>query len=142
MKERVKAGLHRQKIHRCDHNLSILYYHITVNTESNVDVAVCLNAFRNLFGILRRPRETLKHNVAHGNYVAGPIRHGNVEKCTRHLSSNAKKAEGSILAFSKALSDTHAEPYATHFIQTVTSVGLHNDEEGLVELPLNYTKRK
>lgn len=142
LKERVKAGLDRQKIHRRDRNLSTLYYHITVNTESNVDIAVCLNAFRNLFGILRRPWETLKHNVAHGNYVAGPIRHGNVEKRTRHLSSNAKKAEGSIVAFLKDLSDTYAEPYATRFIRTVTSVGLRNDEEGLVELPSNYTKRK
>jgi hypothetical protein len=59
------------------------------------------------------------------------------------MSSNAKKVDGSIVAFIlKHLLDAYAEPYATHFVQTDTSVDLHNYEEGLVELPSNYTKHK
>jgi hypothetical protein len=152
MKERLKAAFDRQSTnnenrffrqYRDNEDYTCtLHYRFNLGTDSNIDQAICMNAFRNIFGIFRRPWETLKQNIRNSRYVTGPISHGNCQKHSQHMGSNAKKTEGSMIAFLKDLADNYSEPYATRFIQSYTSVGLQNDEEGLAELPSNFTKQK
>ena len=58
------------------------------------------------------------------------------------MGSNAKKTEGSMIAFLKDLADNYSEPYATRFIREITGMSIRKEEEGQVELPSSFTKRK
>ena len=46
-----------------------------------------------------------------------------------------------MIAFLKAISDTYGEAYATRFIRELCSVGVRKEEEDLVELPSNFSRK-
>jgi hypothetical protein len=141
LKERVKAAVDRKRMPKSRRARKGKYYHIPFGVQGQSDMSVCVNSFRNMFGVFRKPWTTLKRNVF-GAYVPGPIIHGNTGNRHRELSSNAAVTEESIAAFLTDLAQTYAEPYATRFVRSVTSVGLRNSEVDCVELPSNFRKRQ
>jgi hypothetical protein len=84
LKERLKGAEDRRKIH--DKNLNShkywaavddttpLYFHLDIGPQYP-QKPVCMNAFRNVLALYRRPWEKLKRSVSAGSYVAGPIEH-------------------------------------------------------------------
>lgn len=146
LKERIKAGQDRrdirwawiQKRNPADSQFDRLYFRVPLGSEF---ISLCLNAFKNLFGIFRRQWEYLKRNCS-GSYIAGPILHGNVGTQHRRRSSAVVSAAPSVIAFLQDVSTNYAEPYATRFIREITGMSLREDEEGAVELPSSFTKRK
>jgi hypothetical protein len=141
LKERVKAAIDRKQMPKSRRARKGKYYHIPFGVQGRTDISVCVNSFRNMFGVFRKPWTTLKRNVF-GAYVPGPIIHGNTGNRHRELSSNAAITEDSIVAFLTNLAQTYAEPYATRFVRSVTSVGLLNSEVDCIELPSNFKKRQ
>jgi len=81
LKERLKGAEDRRKIH--DKNLNShkywaavddttpLYFHLDIGPQYP-QKPVCMNAFRNVLALYRRPWEKLKRSVSAGSYVAGP----------------------------------------------------------------------
>ena len=114
-----------------------LYFCLSV---SNADLNLCIHAFRNLFGIYRKQWNYLKSSCK--NYSPGPIEHGNKGLKNRQKSSAVNSATDSVVAFLDAVSKEHGEAYATRFIREITGMSLRNEEDGLVELPSSFTKRK
>jgi hypothetical protein len=145
LKERIKAGQDRQDFRRRnrarfnpnDADPDRLYYRIPVGDEF---ISICLHAFRNLFGIFRMQWKYLTSHCS--NYAAGPIPHGNVGTQHRRRSSAVVSAAPSVIEYLQNVSSNYAEPYATRFIREITGMSLREDEEGAVELPSSFTKRK
>jgi hypothetical protein len=94
-----------------------------------------------LFGIFRKQWEYLRKSCAE-DYVPGPIPHGNLGTQHRKRSSAVVSATPSVIEFLQNASDNYAEPYATRFIREITGMSLREAEEGAVQLPSNFTKRK
>jgi hypothetical protein len=105
-------------------------------------VSVCLNSFKNLFGIFRRQWEYLRKNCSTTNYTPGPIQHGNIGNENRKRSSAVESVASAVVDFLEEIQETCAEPYATRFVREITGMSLRESEEGAVELPASYTKRK
>lgn len=72
----------------------------------------------------------------------GPSNHGNVGLRNRHVGTGIADLEPDIVAFLNLLGQDHGESYATRFIRERSSLGLRNDEEGSIDLPSHFTKRK
>lgn len=118
--------------------LSTCYYSIS----SNAAILFCVNSFRNLIGVFHDQWKYLVRHATSTSYAAGPIRHGNADNKFRHNASRKNQVTDSIIEFLQALSDERGEPYATRFIRESTSVGLRNEEEGVIELPSSVSKRQ
>ncbi len=72
----------------------------------------------------------------------GPMKHGNVGARHSHLSSISFSVEPDVVAFMTFVEVEYSESYATHFVREGTSVGPQNEEEGHVDLPSYFSKRK
>jgi hypothetical protein len=68
--------------------------------------------------------------------------HGNSGQRNLYISSLKKAAEPSVIEFLTNVSKLYGEAYTTQFVQEVTGMSLHKEEEGLIELPSSFTKRK
>jgi len=115
-----------------------LYYQVQLG---EADISVCLSSFRNLFGLFQRQWVNLKKSIDN-NYKPGPLVHGNIGTHHRSDSSKATKATPSVVAFLEGVSVSHGEAYATRFIREITGMSIRKEEEGQVELPSSFTKRK
>jgi hypothetical protein len=145
LRERIQAADDRQNQRRkiaskrslADAPGDHLYFRLSI---SDADFSICIHAFRNLFGIYRKQWNYLTSSCK--NYSPGPIEHGNKGLKNRQKSSAVNSATDSVVAFLDAVSKEHGEAYATHFIREITGMSLRNEEDGLVELPSSFTKRK
>ncbi len=144
LKERIKAAQDQQDLRRrlirnpATDELGRQYYRVPVG--SNI-ISICINGFKNLFGIFRTQWEYLRKSCA-DNYVPGPIPHGNLGTRHRKRSSAVVPAAPSFTEFLQKVCDTYAEPYATRFIREITGMSLREAEEGTVQLPSSFTKQK
>jgi len=82
LKERIRAAEERRYDRRRARNCGPLYpmssCHYRIADE--VDVPVCINGFKNIFGLYRTRWEYLKKNSIGTSYIPGPVLHGNVIK--------------------------------------------------------------
>lgn len=136
LKERLRAALNRQQVNAG--TADCRYFRITV---SDNEVSVCRNSFCNLFALYRTQWERLK-SACLGLYSAGPIRHGNRGKSNRAKGSIRILAEPSVIDFLEDVCSRYGEMYATRFVRDSTGFSMRKDEDGLVELPSSYTKRR
>ena len=143
LKERIRAAEERRYDRRRARNCGPLYpmssCHYRIADE--VDVPVCINGFKNIFGLYRTRWEYLKKNSIGTSYIPGPVLHGNVGNRVRYSSSRLCIAEPHINSFLQNISVTYGEPYATRFIREITGIGIRDSEEGGISLPSNLTKR-
>jgi hypothetical protein len=108
--------------------------------EHEGESQICLQAFRNLFCVGKQMWKRLKSK---GIMAApGPVKHGNVGSRHRHLSSISFSVEPDVVAFINGVGVEYGESYATRFVRERTYVGLWNEEEGCVDLPSYFSKRK
>jgi hypothetical protein len=68
--------------------------------------------------------------------------HGNCGRQNRSLTSIRSVAKPSVVEFLGDVAKSYGESYATRFVREITGLSLRNEEEGLIELPSSYTKRK
>lgn len=143
LKERLKEAETRQELRllkqrRGSRDLNNLgdrfFYRLGLSNE----VRVCMNGFRNLFGIFKKQWSYLKSHCG-DSFVAGPIVHGNTGN--RNAVGDGA-AEASVIEFLNDVTKEYGEAYATRFIREITGLSLRNEEEGAVELPSSFTKRK
>jgi hypothetical protein len=162
LKERVRASKMFRSLRRQRHRLC--FFSVT----GCDDFLVCVNSFRNLFGLYVREWETLLRECR-SDYLCGPIVHGNKGNKSRHDASLTCLLEADVVQFLQALQDEKGtvdccvlfavrlfspclslfllffllgEDYATRFVREATGVGLRKEEEGLVELPSCTSKRQ
>jgi len=60
LKERVKAAVDRKRMPKSRRARKGKYYHIPFGVQGQSDMSVCVNSFRNMFGVFRKPWTTLK----------------------------------------------------------------------------------
>jgi hypothetical protein len=72
----------------------------------------------------------------------GPVKHGNIGTWHRYLSSVSFSVEPDVVVFINGVGVEYGESYATRFVWERTSVGLRNEEEGCIDLPSYFSKRK
>ncbi len=148
LKERIRAGNQRREEYKKqrDHHVLIdhrgssnTHYRLTLGESNAIEYAVCINAFRNIYGIFTRSWKTLTKAAVLTE--PGPINHGNRNRRNRHEGSYVAITEEDVVDFLRQLGAEQGESYATRFIRERTSLGIRKDEDGLVELPSWYTKR-
>jgi hypothetical protein len=108
--------------------------------EHEGESPICCQAFRNLFSIGKQMWKRLKSEAIMA--APGPVKHGNVGTQHRHVSSASFSVEPDVVAFINGVGVEYGESYATRFVRERTSVGLRNEEEGCVDLPSYFSKRK
>jgi len=144
LKERFKNG----EVHRSERHMEhyengafvrnqLLYYQISYGAGLNH--AVCMNTFRNLYGIFRKSWGRISR--ACSNYYAGPIIHGNTGCRNRFSTSSVAVAQPSVVLFLSSIAEEHGDSYATRFIREVTGMSLTDTEEGRIDLPSFFSKR-
>ena len=148
--ERIKSGRERQATRNAYVNKfrpkngggAKLFFRVPLPTESNniCELPVCLHAFRALFCITRKISQYFRKHEA--STLFGPIQHGNCNTRNRYNGSKVKQSENDVIVFLQSNSDTYGEAYATRFIRELCGSGLRKEEEDLVELPSNFSKRK
>jgi hypothetical protein len=74
--------------------------------------------------------------------VQSALKHGNVGSRHRHLGSVSFSVEPDFVAFINGVGVEYGESYATCFVRERMSVGLQNEEEGCVDLPSYFSKKK
>jgi hypothetical protein len=114
------------------------YFRFSVFLGS-IDLQICMQAFQNLFGLFQKSWKMLVDDCS--TYYLGPILHGKSGRRNRYLSS-LKTVEPSVIEFLTNVSRFYGEAFATQFVQDVTGMSLRKEEEGLIELPSSFTKRK
>jgi hypothetical protein len=144
MKERIKAAddrafYPRQTGREARKASDNLYYHISI---INTEIAICVNSFRNLFAIGKKKWRNLKEECSNGYDTHGAMLHGNIGNANHSQSASHSGVQESVVSFLSDLSKEHGESYATRFICEVSGMSLHKEEEGLVEIPSFFTKRK
>jgi len=117
-----------------------MYFRYKFGADAGRESSLCLHSFRNLFGLGRTMWRRL--NTEALRLAPGPSNHGNVGLRNRHVGSGIADLEPDIVAFLNLLGQDHGESYATRYIQERSSLGLHNEEEGSIDLPSHFTKRK
>ena len=106
------------------------------NFEMNDVMLVCGNAIRWIFHVGRKKWLRLEKQAS----LPAPNEFKNLM-----LAGNdrARTSCGdSILQFLDNVGDLEGEPYATRFIRTLVGIELRDKENGIIELPPSYTKRK
>ena len=119
---------------------NVLYYRVSLSYANSKESPVCQQAFQNIYGILERSWGSLKKAAIGSD--PGPIMHGNTNKRNRHRGSIIASTRSDVIDFLTELGKQEGESYATRFIRERTSVGLRNEEEGCVDLPSFFSKRK
>jgi hypothetical protein len=106
MKERVRCATNHKLVARKLRNTmkGCLHYRISAET----DFPVCVNTFKNVFGIFSRQWEYLLKQSS-GEYECGAIQHGITGKRSRHLSSNTAEVQDDVIAFLEVLRDERGE---------------------------------
>lgn len=144
LKERYKNAERRQRERMLEHGRRVndrhqlLYYTLTFG--AGLDHNICMNTFRNLFGVFRKSWSRLTEHCS--NYVAGPMVHGNTGRANRSITCSVALAEASVVEFLSEVSASYGEPYATRFVRSVTGMSLRNEEVDAIELPSHFKKRK
>ena len=144
IKERIKAAddrafRRRQTGREARKATDSLYYRISV---INTEIAICINSFRNLFAIGKKKWRNLKEECSNRYDTLGAMLHGNRGNANRSQSASRSGVQESVVSFLSDLSKEHGESYATRFIREVSGMSLRKEEEGLVEIPSFFTKRK
>jgi len=149
LKERIVAAKDRgkelKKVRRLltnqrGHGQQNQMFRYKLGDNHEEESAICIQAFRNLFCIGKQMWKRLKKEAE--TAAPGPVQHGNVGTQHRHVSSMTFSVEPDVVAFITAVGVEYGESYATRSIRERTSVGLRNEEEGCVDLPSYFSKRK
>jgi hypothetical protein len=149
LKERIRAGKQRldEKMNKRNHNVLVelrhstnTHYRLNLGENNNFEHAVCKNTFCNILGIFSRAWKTLEKAAMLTD--PGPITHGNKNRQNRRKGSVAFLVEEDVVEYLSELGVREGESYATRFIRERTSLSIRKDEEGLMELPSWYTRRR
>ncbi len=108
--------------------------------EHKGESPICSQAFTNLFSIGKQMWKRLKSEAIMA--APGPVKQGNVGTWHRHLNSISFSVEPDVVAFINGVGAEYGESYATRFVRERTSVELQKEEEGCVDLPSYFSKRK
>lgn len=144
LKERLKAADDRVHCARLagrqarKEEMKLPYRISVINTE----ISICVNTFRNLFAIGKKKWRNLKEDCFERYHAPGPMVHGNTGNTNRSASLSRSGVRESVVAFLTDISKEHGESYATRFIREISGMSLRKEEEGLVEIPSFFTKRK
>jgi len=111
-----------------------MYFRYKFGADAGRESSLCLHSFRNLFGLGRTMWRRL--NTEALRLAPGPSNHGNIGLRNRHVGTGIADLEPDIVAFLNLLGQ------ATRFIRERSSLGLRNEEEGNIDLPSHFTKRK
>lgn len=143
LKERIRAAEERRQHRRLHRNAFAIRntMHACFTISDNPDIPVCVNGFRNVYGLFRTSWMYLKKHSLGLEFNAGPITHGNHGLRSRYLSSRILASEPFVIEFLNEVVSAAGEPYATRFIREVTGHTLRDAEEGSILLPSNFTKR-
>jgi hypothetical protein len=117
-----------------------MYFRYKFGADAGRESSLCLHSFRNLFCLGRTMWRRL--NTEALRLAPGPSNHGNIGLRNRHVGTGIADLEPDIVAFLNLLGQDHGESYATRFIRERSSLGLRNEEEGNIDLPSHFTKRK
>jgi hypothetical protein len=112
----------------------------TVTFGGGMDYRVCVNSFRNLYGIFQRSWSRIASSCR--NYVAGPMVHGNTGRHNRSRSSCAVDAKPSVINFLSEVSNHFGETYYTRFVCNLLHVSVGCNQEAIIELPTYFSKRQ
>ena len=55
---------------------------------------------------------------------------------------NHCRCEDEVLKFLDEIAKVEGDPYATRFVRTLAECDVRDEEDGILELPPSYTKRK
>jgi hypothetical protein len=106
MKERIRCAINHKLVARKRRNSMKGCIHYRISAE--VDFPVCVNTFKNVYGIFSRQWEYLLSQSS-GEYECGAIQHGNTGNRSRHLTSNTAKVQDDVIAFLEELRDERGE---------------------------------